>query len=123
MKPIAYDEPSMIRDFCEYLEQFRWFRMLDIDLCHARNIAFRIWWHGLWVRSSRVHPSTEFDCQILEWYKKEFVSVWDIGIATPYEVNLIRRRREFDKMFPRYLPAEPQYPIKFTRTNVSFTCI
>ncbi|MDD5165590.1 MAG: hypothetical protein PHG25_03620 [Candidatus Pacebacteria bacterium] len=121
MKPITYDEPSRIQELCQYLEQFRWFRMLDIELCYARNVAFRLWWHGLWVRSKIGHPSTGFDRQILEWYKKEFVSIWDIGMVTPYEINLIRRRREFDARFPHYRPVEPEYPIKFFRTNIGYS--
>jgi hypothetical protein len=113
MKLKKYDEPSVIRDLCEFLEEFEWFRQLDIILCSAGHIGFRFWWHELWVRSEPDHPSAVFDPQIMSWFRHEFLLAWDFGKVTPYEINLVCRWREFYKRFPQYLPRDPEYPIKF----------
>lgn len=119
MKEKTYSSSSSVAQLCMYLEQFDWFKQLDIYLCSLPLIELRMWWHELWVRSSPNHPSAKFDRQILDWYKMTHVLAWDMGKATPYEVNLVRRWRVYDLRFPPRRD-EPIYPIRVTAETMNF---
>ncbi|MES2314874.1 MAG: hypothetical protein V4524_02985 [Patescibacteria group bacterium] len=123
MKVKTYEQCTLVHRLCAFLEQFAWFREMDIQLCHASAIAFRWWWQELWVRSVPNHPSACPDREIEEWYKKNFVLAWDLTQPTPHLINLIRRWREYEKRFPPRLDDESLYPIKFDHRFSGFTTL
>jgi len=95
---------------CTFLEE-NW-NKIDRWLCRHTHWCVRLWWHALWVRRDRSHPSIDSDYPALFdmiCFRRRLLSVW-INISRVRPIpnkedrlkELLRLRNLEDRLYKKY---------------------